>query len=376
MNFPKQKNTTAKPILSLIIASRNDQFMGNSTWRLETTLNFTAKNICRLGRENDVEIIVADWGSETPLRDTLNLCCEATQIVSFLSIPQELAQELQGDSPFPEVLALNAAARRSHGEFIGRIDNDTLVGLNFLKRFFNLIDGNDQSDFSLRHSLVFSNRRRVPYWFSVQCPPLWEVICYIQDYGKRLLIQSGSTLGKPFYYGPVGIWLLHRTLWMACSGYDERLLYWGWMEPEMIHRLMQKYQLVDWDQIYGCDFYHLEHYNPRRRRKTNRKANADISNNSLRPNPDSWGLDLYHLQLTPYAIRDADLIKANFVPQENSQLAYRATLIKTKVPQLIDTPFVLFYRFLVALETLQNQPIKRWPDICKRWFHILMNHTQ
>jgi hypothetical protein len=35
--------------------------------------------------------------------------------VSFLQIPPETARALQKESPFPEVLALNAAARRARG---------------------------------------------------------------------------------------------------------------------------------------------------------------------------------------------------------------------------------------------------------------------
>src|SRR5438093_4718038 len=105
--------------------------MGNSLWRLETTLNYAAERVAALGRIEQVEIVVADWGSDVPLRDVVGLGPAAARIVSFITVPQPLASRLQRDSPFPEVLALNAAARRARGQFIGRIDQDTLVGDRF-----------------------------------------------------------------------------------------------------------------------------------------------------------------------------------------------------------------------------------------------------
>ena len=71
------------PVLSLVLCSRNDRYMGNSRWRLETALNYVAGRVEALGREQDVEVLVADWGSEVPLREVLVLGPTATRIVSF-----------------------------------------------------------------------------------------------------------------------------------------------------------------------------------------------------------------------------------------------------------------------------------------------------
>src|SRR5690348_14561037 len=120
--------TASRPALSLILCSRNDRYMGNSRWRLETTLNYTADRVRALDLTRDVEIVVSDWGSDVPLADTLQLNAAAAEVVSFVTVSPQLARRLQGDSPFPEVIALNAAARRARGQYIGRIDQDTLVG--------------------------------------------------------------------------------------------------------------------------------------------------------------------------------------------------------------------------------------------------------
>ena len=48
--------------LSLILCSRNDAYMGNSRWRLETTLNSLGDRVRALGKTGDVEVVVADNG--------------------------------------------------------------------------------------------------------------------------------------------------------------------------------------------------------------------------------------------------------------------------------------------------------------------------
>ena len=186
----KCSNQTMNPILSLIICSRNDQYMGNSRWRLETSLNYVAQKVHALGREEDVEVIVADWGSEIPLCNVLQLNAPAAKIVSFLCIPPEIARVLQQDSPFPEVLALNAAARRAKGQYIGRIDQDTLVGRHFLSTFFELHEERGVLDVPLDSALLFANRRSIPYRFAVRCPSFWAVDQFVRWFGQSLPLMD------------------------------------------------------------------------------------------------------------------------------------------------------------------------------------------
>ncbi len=56
-----------KKVISFILCSRNDNYMGNPVGRLEIALNYLAENVRLLGREESVEVIVTDWGSEKPL---------------------------------------------------------------------------------------------------------------------------------------------------------------------------------------------------------------------------------------------------------------------------------------------------------------------
>ena len=66
-----------KYIISLILCSRNDSYMGNSRWRLETSINLALLNAKEANFLDKLEIIISDWGSEIPLSEVLNLVPEA-----------------------------------------------------------------------------------------------------------------------------------------------------------------------------------------------------------------------------------------------------------------------------------------------------------
>ena len=94
------------PLISLILCSRNDSYMGNSRWRLETSINLALLNAKDAKFLDKLEIVVSDWGSEVPLFEVLNLVPEAKDRVKFVHVPPYIAAVEQKDSKFPEVLLL------------------------------------------------------------------------------------------------------------------------------------------------------------------------------------------------------------------------------------------------------------------------------
>ena len=71
-------------LISLILCSRNDSYMGNSRWRLETSINLSLINAKEANFLDKLEIIVSDWGSEVPLSEVLNLIPEAKGKVKYI----------------------------------------------------------------------------------------------------------------------------------------------------------------------------------------------------------------------------------------------------------------------------------------------------
>jgi hypothetical protein len=351
-------NENKRPVLSLVLCSRNDEYMGNSRWRLETTLNYVADQVEALGLAKDVEVLVADWGSEVPLREVLRLSPAAAAIVSFMLIPPEIARPLQKDSPFPEVLALNAAARRARGKYIGRIDQDTLVGRRFLEVFFDLYEQRRQIEVPLDSALLFSNVRAVPYRFAVRCPSLSIVEQFVGRFGSNLKLEITSR--KSFYKHSVGIWLLPRALWHECGGYDEEMLYMNEMEVNMIERLIQKYKLIDLGKIVGHDFYHLEHYHPwgPHRSSQPRKVNLAIERGIVfHPNDGEWGLARYPLGGHPYPSKSAIAVNSRCVRAQD-RLRFALLLLLVRAQIAFDRWESRRQR---AWTAMGSQPMHRWP---------------
>jgi hypothetical protein len=411
-------NSQKRPVLSLILCSRSDQYQGNSRWRLQIALNYLGQTAHQLGREEDVEVIVADWGSEIPLRNVLELTQEAARIVSFLHIPPDIARVEQKDSPFPEVLALNAAARRANGEYIGRIDQDTLVTTHFLETFFWLHE-KQRLLVPLESALLLSNRRCVPYRLAALCPHFLVVDRYIRWFGRFLPLMYPMP-PHLFYVSFVGIWLLHRDIWYECGGYNEEFIYMDWQEAEMILRLTPKYTLVNLGELVNHDLYHLDHVlvdplkplRAGRNRKVNPSRMLDNRPEKVYPNSENWGLTQYPLEVLPYprdqvntnevrsvwsrlrwlAFLNALLISSAQIAADHMVMGLRratkranrlAVIIKGKLNRLgvkgwwsFLAPSIWRHRLRVLGKTISGQPFVTWPRLLfERWMNRRSNRT-
>ena len=286
--------------LSFILCSRNDNYMGDPMWRLATAINYLAKQADLVGRKKQIEVIVADWGSETPIAEVLKLTEAAASITKFLYIDPATSKELQKDSPFAEVFPLNAAAKRATGEYIGRIDQDTLVHRDFLKHFFDHYEGNRDYGFQLSNSYMFVSRMQIPFRFAQKCPSLTDVEYHIDHFGKWSYSEEQRFC---HWASPVGILMMHRDIWDDIGGYDERLIYYWYMDVDLATRLIKKYPIINIRKTYGNHFYHLEHVKPGLKfRFSHRKRNPNWSKSFnkpvLNPNGSDWGMAQFALPIT------------------------------------------------------------------------------
>lgn len=289
--------------LSLIICSRNDDYMGDPMWRLATSINYVSEMVFRLEKNLDVEIVVADWGSETPISEVIALTEHASSITRFVHVPPVTAQDLQKDSAFGEVYALNVAARRSRGLYIGRIDQDTLVTIDFLRSFFDVFEGKTWVDFDMENTYMFAARKQIPYAFVAQKPSLKDLDMCINRYGKW---NYSEELKFCHWASPVGILMMHRNMWNDVGGYDERLIYYWFMDVDLGTRLIKKYSIVNVGRQFGYHFFHLEHVKPQFRfRHVHRKLNPDWAKSfdkaDLNPNGSDWGLG--HISLDEVSVQ-------------------------------------------------------------------------
>ncbi|MEX1257189.1 MAG: hypothetical protein WEG36_06195 [Gemmatimonadota bacterium] len=321
----------AAPVLSLICCSRNDNFQGNAMWRLQTGLNLTAKNVFELGLQDSVEIVLTDWGSREPIRKALTLTRDAASLLRILEVPRPIAERYQRDAPFSEVHALNAAARRTRGAYIGRIDQDTILGRDFFRRFFEFHRGDASVGAPLDKCQLLSNRRGVPFRVADACPSPWVIDRFVRAFGSTLP-QAKPLPDHLYYQSYVGIWLVHRDLWFEIGGYDESFIYINWMEVDMILRLEPKYPFVNLGRLIDHDIYHLDHVHPfhywgakGRVRKENPYRDHDHPPEETFPNSSDWGLANEALELIPCtpAAGEAERAAASVYGAHPFELLYR-----------------------------------------------------
>lgn len=384
------RDDAGRPVLSLIVCSRNDNYQGGGLWRLETGLNLTARAVHDLGFQDSVEIILTDWGSETPIREVLSLTPEAAGLLSVIEVPRSVAEQYQRDAPFSEVHALNSAARRARGDYIGRIDQDTILGHRFFERFFRFHRGEAFAAVPLKRALMLSNRRGVPYRLASTCPTPWVIDRFIRWFGRRL--PQAMPLSEQHYYKSyVGIWLVHRDLWFEIGGYDESFIYINWMEVDMILRLEPEYRFVNFGRVIDHEVYHLDHIHPLvhwgakgRIRKENPVRDRDHLPPKKLPNSSDWGLAREPLALSPYRLKPGEAeAAAELVSRPRWGLFLRRTTwlgirwISDRVVLGLIGLLAAGPRLVLALapswrervlsfrDTLRGQPLSSWPRLAR-----------
>ena len=251
--------------LSILISSRNDAYNGDSLERLKKSLLHNVE----LLRNKPAEIIVTDWGSEQPLSEMLDEELYPREIVKFNYISPRITRRIP--SVFPEVLCLNSGARESKGDYIGRLDQDTIIGKNFIEWFF--------SDKPNEESFYFSTRRDMEQnQFSTSPDEVGHNPC------DRLNINS-------FWKCAVGVLLIPKKIWYDIGGYDEKNMWINHMEHEFIVRLNKVCKFVNLGPQIDFDFYHIYHErHTMAGRKSNNFVGLELSSGiETRPNGVNWG---------------------------------------------------------------------------------------
>jgi hypothetical protein len=252
--------------LSLILCSRNDNYCGNPVDRLQRVLNHTGDML--YGKR--AEVIVSDWGSRLPLAEVLELNQKARAITRFNYIPEERTSRIP--TKFSEVHAHNSAARIASGEFIGRIDQDILVGERFVDWFFDT--GPSEGCF------YWSGRKELP-------PGTY----YEHRESARREDQPWNIDPENFWRSYTGILLVPIRHYYALGGYDETNIFTNHMEHEFIFRLKKVVELVDLGRLLDYDFYHIFHdRRDNRISSMNRQLKPrELEALPLKPNGEDWG---------------------------------------------------------------------------------------
>lgn len=284
-------------LLSFVMTGRNDGFMGDFNWRLGTSINIMARAAARLGRLDDLEIIVSDWNSDIPLHKVVQLVPEAKAITRFIAVPSEIAVPAQKDTHFPDSIVLNTAIRRASGEFISQTGSDVVFTASSLNALFHVLEGR-YGDLPLKNAFISGGRRHIPNTIINRQLPLKE----FEDYLNRNAAYFPEERGGAGHAAPTNMMLMHRDLWHSCRGFDEKFIYWGFNDIDLALRITAQHDNIQLEH-FGVNSLHMEHWTKPRDyapEKMFRKLNpVDNLTPEFAPNPANWGLGDFDLPLVP-----------------------------------------------------------------------------
>ncbi len=290
------------PLISFVVCGRNDNYMGNYTWRITTAMNCLVRNLVRVGRQNDAEIILADWNSDIPFHKEMLMVPEARGIMRFMVVPPAVAVPAQKDSSFPNPIAQNAAIRRSRGRFVAVSDADVILPASSLATLFAILEGKLPIGLPLDRAFLIAARRQLPTARTEHNPPLPEIEAFLDR--NLALLKRDLMMGS--FGAPAGLVLLHRDRWEETRGYDERLIHHGWGDIDLHLRLCQVYPWVDLAN-FGVETVHLEHYAGSMVRGATkpRKYNGHPVSRRMTHNDENWGMANVDLSMhDPEAVMD------------------------------------------------------------------------
>lgn len=286
-NIIASRATAAEPVLSIQISGRDDDYMPDFFYRLSTTLNFLAMGLARIGRLNEVEILVTDWGSKTPMADTIKVSPEAQRICQFLYVPPDVAREIQkGNDRFQPTLAFNAALRRAQGRFVMLFAGDTLFTVPGLDSLLRLLRGEQPIDLDVERTYFLCRRYQVPWQFVRRQPSLreWERnLLHAGEYDKDGIFSISAGAGAM---------LASRQNWVQMRGLDEQMSGWGGNDVDFGLRIAQILPWVDLNCV-GVSCFHMEHPPREGRRSVAIGAPSSyhyIYNTGPQANDEAWGL--------------------------------------------------------------------------------------
>lgn len=293
MDIASRKPVGSK-LLSILLTGRDDDYMLDFKYRITTTINYIARNLHQLGRLDDVEILVTDWGSRVPMAQTLPLSPEAGQICRFLYVPPTVVRTAQdGEETFHTSLATNAGLRRGRGEYLMVSAADTLIPEHALETILALLGGRAPAGVVIDRTYFMCSRYRVPLQFVERRPTLIE-------WDRYLLLNAGRLdRGRGVVFSissGAGALIMHRSLWHEFRGLDERLSGWGNNDVDLGLRVTQCYPWVELSSL-GVSLFHMEHVLGGPTPST--KKNAPLFTPSVHVNDEHWGLGGYDLQVGP-----------------------------------------------------------------------------
>ena len=105
-------------VIEFCIYGRDDDYMPDFLYRMRTCINHFVSAVKEIDKNDFFKLTVVDWGSKTPLQETLQLIEGSSEIVEFINLTEEqiktISPNLKG---IHATLPHNLAIRRSSAKY-------------------------------------------------------------------------------------------------------------------------------------------------------------------------------------------------------------------------------------------------------------------
>ena len=281
-----------QPLLSICVHGRDDDYMPDFKYRLWTTIEMHAGQLERLGRLEQVEIVVTDWGSAVPLSEQIVLGQQAQRIVRFIRVPPETVLETQnGVDYYHTSRAVNVGLRRARGKFTFLTNGDQFFSVYGLEQLLRLLDGETSHLLDISRRLLVVPRVQIPWQVVARMPTTQGWTEFIER-GEYALDQDSSIYKHCF--GVSAGFIMGSREFAALRGLDERHSGWGWNDIDLGLRASQTHGHT-WLSIAGIFMFHMAHPPAGRRPSAVGKPNVAVYSSSPAVNGRDWGLGAIRL---------------------------------------------------------------------------------
>lgn len=285
------KNNKPKCLISFVLSGRNDNYLGDFKYRITTAINYLCRNVKKIGRLKDIEVIIVDWNSEIPLAQAICIAKEINEACKFIYVPPAIASKYNPNNrPFNGSVALNVGIARADGQFILIMSADILFSETSLYNLFLLLDKKRNTVFDLNKAMMNISRKDIPWQIVEKKPCLLEWDRYLQLHNKYLLHQ----IGFPGLNMGNGAILMNNSIWKKAQGLNENFKNWGGGDAEIGLRINQSYPSIDLD-YFGIIVYDMQQ-RPEER-QTIIDDNPEIIPISIEAGNLNWGLKNYKLEI-------------------------------------------------------------------------------
>lgn len=227
--------------IELLIATKNDNYTKDYTYRIEHSLNFYIESILNIRKSKEIQITVIDWFSEERICDNINLNNSNNDIVKFYKPSDDFLKKFPLQSHIPSSFAFNLGIANSKADFVFILSPTVLLEENALLNLYNLCSGKNKFESSrINSGLILIERKFIPWRFFISQPNVCSTKEFIYECSNKWFSDS-FLCSRGDGAGLIGASL---ETWNALDGLDERLVGYGGNDTELYIRASQSREII------------------------------------------------------------------------------------------------------------------------------------